>query len=792
MKTHLLNNNKIMPTDININDNAKTVIDRIREAINEQGANVPKPDYASNATAVVDSVNASIRAESNPSLEHVAVNDNAPVFVRKINDLFRSIREGGSTPSEPISWENVKYIACGDSITDPTITPFGLKKYCYKAAAILGIPESNVTDIGISGSTMTYSESYSVTSGNAPQLRSFLYEMVEGNETAVVPETAGNNAQYVGNGYKGPTNINWGSYDIITLMLGTNDAAYCKNVSTAFKRGEVYDTPYSGPSEFPTNKRNYFSYAYEEAILRILDEKKESAILVLCVPPKTVSISNNFDVGFTPQSGSLSIKSIIEALARKYSLPVVNFYDDIEDMTWADGSVHPDAAGNASMGSLLAQRLRGEAAASWGDQSQTDEYEDAPSILVLGNSYTLDSWSYVPYLLKQAGINIKLGLCYIASAGLDTYKGTSYKCGVNANRGFSYIDTSVDGAKWTTVIGKSTEVVDGVTHYLPTGEQCVQYNNGDWDIIVLQQTSTSSYIRSSYNGFGSVKSSISETMRAFGKTLNTDYIFGFSINHPNGGINNLPTDILLNINELQQSDSDIKIVFPYGTGIVNGRNYQELYEIGYSTFNNMTYDGAHLVGGLPHYLASITIIEALFKKYYNEYGLSVADSATIPNIDNSWVSSRTFPDNSRASISRGLTDTNISLARLAAVHAANNPFIIYCDMTTRYVVWPFMVIININENCEVYDNAGYDVIYSGTTYGIASYYFLISPGTEISGIKIRAKSGCYLSSHSWVNPRLGSPINTNFGTLNGNTEFEINGITVNTNVRITVNGSVAS
>ena len=35
-------------------------------------------------------------------------------------------------------------------------------------------------------------------------------------------------------------------------------------------------------------------------------------------------------------------------------------------------------------------------------------YSDAPSILVLGNSFTSDSWADVPYLLKEYGINIKV------------------------------------------------------------------------------------------------------------------------------------------------------------------------------------------------------------------------------------------------------------------------------------------------------------------------------------------------------------------------------------------------
>jgi len=792
-----------MPADLTINDNAAAVVNRINTAINVQNKGVTPLGTDPNAGTVISRVNSAIAAENNDQLETVADNDNAADFINKVNNLYKSVLAGGSEPAGDIKWENVKLIACGDSITDPTIAPFGLNKYCYKAAAALGIPAGNVTDIGISGSTMIYSEGYSVTAGNAPQMRSFLYELAEGNETAVMPENAGNNAQYVGNGYKGPTGIDWGVYDVITLMLGTNDAAYCKLSYGGFKRGTVSGTTYSDLTEFPTDKRNYFSYAYEEAILRILSEKKESALLVLCVPPKTAT-GSNFDVAYATQKGDPSIKAIIEALAVKYHLPVVNFYDDIENMTWTDGAVHPDADGNAAMGELLATRLREEAPEDWGSQAQPGEYGDAPSILVLGNSYTQDSWAYVPYLLKEYGINIKVGIYYRNAGGIFSTKNEYYGgAASNVAKGFYYFDT----AKQT-----GWELRDSS----PTPQKSVKYYDGMendaeidedkagmlWDIIVLQQVSTGSYNHNDY-GFSSgtiatIKGYIESDMQR------DDFSFGWNINHPNGGYsNNLPTDILENIQEACR-EYGISIIFPYGTGIMNGRNYAALADVGFGGNGNMTYDGAHLAGGLPHYLASLTIIEALFRMYYPNSGLTVLGNGTIPDED--WIAGKNMPGGRGKSIASGTNEENCAIARKAAINACVNPWEVYGDEETIYESWPLTVVIQ-TKNSNIVNNGGYTVIDGGTSPGIKTSYILVPRNTRLSGFVIRAADGHTISgnAHSWRYKKYSqaefvgnTELDSAHGTLplsSGNTECNIgdydggNGLPVDHNILITVYGT---
>ncbi|MBR7012974.1 MAG: hypothetical protein IKI10_08790, partial [Muribaculaceae bacterium] len=106
-----------------------------------------------------------------------------------------------------------------------------------------------------------------------------------------------------------------------------------------------------------------------------------------------------------------------------------------------------------------------------GTQSEDPEiptYADAPSILVLGNSFTSDSWAYVPYLLKEYGINIKVGLYYRNAGSLSGLKNefVNGPTGItNSSYGFYYFDTSTQTG-WE-------ERID-----MPTAQQCVQYYDG--------------------------------------------------------------------------------------------------------------------------------------------------------------------------------------------------------------------------------------------------------------------------------------------------------------------------
>ena len=433
-------------------------------------------------------------------------------------------------------------------------------------------------------------------------------------------------------------------------------------------------------------------------------------------------------------------------------------------------------------------------------------YSDAPSILVLGNSFTSDSWAYVPYLLKEYGINIKVGLYYRNAGSLSGLKNEfeNGPTGIsNTSYGFYYFDTSTQTG-WE-------ERID-----MPTAQQCVQYYDGMendaepdstkmgqlWDIILFQQVSTGSYLHSSY---GLANNTIIPPLKEkIDSVMNKDFAYGWNINHTTGGeVNDLPVDVLDNIKETCDRYG-IDIILPYGTAIFNGRNYETLKSVGYGGSTDLWYGGQHLAGGLPHYLASITILEALFRQYYQGTDLTVLGNSTIP--DSAWVSDKVMP-NGRAKALAGATAENCALAQTAAINACNDPWNIYCDtVSTIYESWPVTIIIKTNASSYIADAGGYTIINGGTLGGITTSYIHVPRGTTLTGLVIRATDGHTISNiHSWrynkydqtefiTNPELSFAYG-NLPVSDDNVECNIgdydngNGLYVDHNLLITVYGS---
>ena len=443
-----------------------------------------------------------------------------------------------------------------------------------------------------------------------------------------------------------------------------------------------------------------------------------------------------------------------------------------------------------------------------GGDTPTPTYPDAPSILILGNSFTQDSWSYVPFILKAVGINIKIGMCYTASTGLSgqynnynngphySYNYTTGTYTDSTNRGFFYIDTSKH-TKWYQKIPKATfnkgeqRINENEDDYrVPTPRQCVayfegmeselqsaqaaleddtlNYENRDklgklWDVIVFQQVSSGVSWSNFYDSNGKhyslkLKEKIDEDI-----ATGHDYVLGWNINHSKGGdTTDVPTDILANIKDACDAygidptiAAEIDVVFPYGTAIFNGRNDSTLKQIGYGGATDLWFsDYQHLTGGLPYYLASLAIVEKIFRKYYPNEGLSVKGNAAINAIipNSNWVSGKDIP--ARGAYIAGATSANCLLAQDAAVRACD-------DMWNIYGGWPLQIKISCT-NCYI-DSAPSEY---GITQGATSAIFYVAKGSAITGIVIKANDGYSLSgsgkAHNWRYTRLGTT--TSFST----------------------------
>ncbi|MBQ6080248.1 MAG: DUF4886 domain-containing protein [Muribaculaceae bacterium] len=281
-------------------------------------------------------------------------------------------------------------------------------------------------------------------------------------------------------------------------------------------------------------------------------------------------------------------------------------------------------------------------------EPETPTIGDAPSILILGNSFTCDSWMYLPFILKSYGINIKVGIWYVSGGSLGGHV-TYYNTAPAVKHDFYLIDTANDTV-WNTI----TDVL--------CAQDAVKY--APWDIITLQQNSTSC---TSWTTFEAGATNLMALIDV--DKTNPDMRYAWNINHTRMN-NDYPADVLANVLDIT-TEKDIDIVFPYGTAIFNARKDTTLAAIGAGT-NLWCNDYQHLQDGLPCYIASLANVQVIFDTWFPEKNLSVIGDPNRTNV--SWTRGKGMKDQQIPHV--GISDENCALAQQYAFAAARNKFAI--------------------------------------------------------------------------------------------------------------------
>lgn len=166
-------------------------------------------------------------------------------------------------------WKGKSWITLGDSITRAN-------EYQDKLKNILGF--SRIDNMGKNGQTMAYQS--------------------KNNSTYIVGKT-----------------IDYKSYDLVTIFIGTNDFRYNK------KLGEIKE---SGSVNFDEAT---FTGGYQLLIEKILTSNP-GIDLVLITPPQR--IRDGYDINFTNEVGSKLIDyvDVIKSLGEMYSIPVLDLYSE--------------------------------------------------------------------------------------------------------------------------------------------------------------------------------------------------------------------------------------------------------------------------------------------------------------------------------------------------------------------------------------------------------------------------------------------------------------------------------
>ena len=299
-------------------------------------------------------------------------------------------------------------------------------------------------------------------------------------------------------------------------------------------------------------------------------------------------------------------------------------------------------------GNIIMQLAGGHIKTKNFDSSEAANSGQHLKICIIGNSYTADSWMYLPFILKNYGITIEVG-CYIRSSGTLQNAVSEWSTGSSSvSSAFYYINTKSQ-TSWQTISTAASP------------QMATRYTN--WDIMVLQQGSEASVDISTYSYARQLEGLILDNV---GKPVK----FGWNINHNRASSGSdyeaVGNTILSNISKTCEKEP-MSIIFPYGTAIFNARTNQTLAAIGAG--GNLWYsDMVHLQEGLPCYIANLANVEAIFREFFPH--LSVMGDITRPTAAN--ISAWAVKSTNGTSV--GVTEANCRLAQICAVLANNYIF----------------------------------------------------------------------------------------------------------------------
>lgn len=286
-------------------------------------------------------------------------------------------------------------------------------------------------------------------------------------------------------------------------------------------------------------------------------------------------------------------------------------------------------------------------------------------ILSIGNSYSCDALSYVPFILENMNVdaNIQIGILCMGGADLNDHV-YNFE---NQIPNYYYFHYNGGGA-W---------------QYL--GQQTIQYalDNYDWDIITLQQVSHKAANWTTY------QPSLNNIISLIIDYINTPVKFGWYMvqSRPATGINGSNyTDETIVANYVNIAanaqrvlgETACEFVIPVGTAIQNARTIHDIKALGdYSNIEENTsglgyleYDGIHLQEGLPCQIAAYSFVLSILEQYGGLEAYSIIGEST--RVTPEWISGKQIPGSNGVPI--GSDDTNCLTGQRCAVEAFNKPY----------------------------------------------------------------------------------------------------------------------
>lgn len=291
---------------------------------------------------------------------------------------------------------------------------------------------------------------------------------------------------------------------------------------------------------------------------------------------------------------------------------------------------------------------------------ENEEGKRAVRILSIGNSYSQDALSYIPFILPniQSNIKVEIGILYLSGATLQQH----YNNFVNKTDAYIYYLFNKDSVAWQTISSNYTI------------QQALQ--SQQWDIILLQQGSMSSFTWSTYQPY------LNDLIDLIYNQISYPVKFGWMLiqsKPKNGGTVFNDEEILEHFRAIAENSQKVmdetlcEFIFPVGTAVQNART-TSLNDLGdYGKLCSS--DGGHLQEGLPSQLAAYTcIIELLRLLGYGNKSIYGENT----RVTSGWSSGKNIPGPNGSPV--GSTDENCAIAQKCAIMAIKHPYVI-TDMT---------------------------------------------------------------------------------------------------------------
>lgn len=275
-------------------------------------------------------------------------------------------------------------------------------------------------------------------------------------------------------------------------------------------------------------------------------------------------------------------------------------------------------------------------------------------ILSIGNSFSRDSFAYVPMLLSSIGITAEIGLLVQADCSLQMHyenraSETYYP--------FFYRYDHATG-EWASESNK------GLSYAL---------NAEDWDVISLQQNSGNSMDYSTYQPY-------LNNLINYIAGIKPNVVFAWNLTHAWAAGNSGLTSRGITMDEMAAAvktnadkvlaETAVSLLFPYGEAIRFGREDETLAAIGEG---NLSYDKVHLQEGIGRQVAAYANAMAILRYLNSKCGI-VGDTTTV---DASFLSTHNITttinmtNTSQNGTVTGSTAANRQIAQRCAVMANN-------------------------------------------------------------------------------------------------------------------------